>query len=89
MPDLTPFTGRSAQYGNIWDVLQTLIDRHSPQHRVFLNGDWNFINPVLGLKAPGGSKYPCFRCLVEKGNLPLRAVDRTYVSPIQTLWRRI
>lgn len=60
---LTPFTGDSASFPHIWAVLQHLIDTRS----AFLNGDWCFINAVLGLMAPG-STHPCPICIVSKKN---------------------
>jgi len=56
---LTPFTGDSAAFPHIWAVLQHLIDTRA----AFLNGDWPFINAVLGLMAPS-STHPCPICIV-------------------------
>jgi len=57
---LTPFTGDSAAFPHIWAVLQHLIDTRA----AFLNGDWPFINAVLGLMAPSAT-HPCPICIVS------------------------
>jgi hypothetical protein len=57
---LTPFTGDSAAFPHIWAVLQHLIDHHG----AFLNGDWPFINAVLGLMSPSAT-HPCPICIVS------------------------
>ena len=62
-PGLTPFSGASA-FNHIFAVLQHLIDQRS----AFLNGDWKFLNAVLGIKAPGSSHYPCCICRVHSSN---------------------
>jgi hypothetical protein len=61
---LTRFTGDSAVFPHIWAVLQHFIDSHT----AFLNGDWCFINAVLGLMAPAAT-HPCPICIVSKNNL--------------------
>jgi hypothetical protein len=61
---LTPFTGDSAAFPHIWAVLQHFIDTRC----AFLNGDWCFINAVLGLMAPAAT-HPCPICIVSKNNL--------------------
>lgn len=61
---LTSFTGDSAAFPHIWAVLQHLIDTKG----AFLNGDWCFINAVLGLMAPSAT-HPCPICIVSKNNL--------------------
>ena len=48
---LTPFTGASASFPHIWSVLQHLINKRG----AFLNGDWCFINAVLGLMSPSAT----------------------------------
>ena len=58
--DLTPFVGDSAAFPHIWAVLQHLIDHHG----AFLNGDWPFINAVLGLMSPSAT-HPCPICIVS------------------------
>jgi hypothetical protein len=67
VPGLTPFKGESSAFPHIFAVLQHLIDTRA----AFLNGDWPFINAVLGLMAPA-STHPCPICIVTKGSL-LRA----------------
>ena len=57
---LTPFTGDSAAFPHIWAVLQHFIDTRG----AFLNGDWPFINAVLGLMAPSAT-HPCPICIVS------------------------
>jgi hypothetical protein len=61
---LTPFIGDSAAFPHIWAVLQHLIDTRG----AFLNGDWGFINAVLGLMAPAAT-HPCPICIIGKNNL--------------------
>ena len=60
---LTPFTGDSAAFPHIFAVLQHLIDTR----KAFLNGDWPFINAVLGLMAPSAT-HPCPICIVSHKN---------------------
>jgi hypothetical protein len=57
---LTPFKGDSADFPHIFAVLQHLIDTRS----AFLNGDWPFINGVLGLMSPSAT-YPCPICIIS------------------------
>ena len=45
---LTPFVGDSTAFPHIWAVLQHLIDTRA----AFLNGDWCFLNAVLGIMSP-------------------------------------
>ena len=45
-PGLAPFKGDSSSYPHIFAVLQHFID--SNVHKAFLNGDWPFINTLLG-----------------------------------------
>jgi hypothetical protein len=83
---LTPFIGESASFPHIWSVLQHLINTRS----AFLNGDWCFINSVLGLMAPSAT-HPCPVCIVSKNNLlntsryrtpaDQHSIDRTH-SPL-------
>jgi len=61
---LTPFQGDSQQYGTIFDVLQRIIDLM----KAFLNGDWPFINTVLGLKNASAT-HPCPICCISSSNL--------------------
>jgi hypothetical protein len=61
---LTPFVGDSAAFPHIFAVLQHFIDTRG----AFLNGDWCFINAVLGLMAPSAT-HPCPICIVSKSNL--------------------
>ena len=60
---LTPFDGDSADFPHIWAVLQHFIDSKG----AFLNGDWPFINAVLGLMAPSAT-HPCPICIVSHSN---------------------
>lgn len=62
----SPFHGESARHANFWAVFQYLID----QHGAFLNGDWKFINTVLGLKSPAANK-PCPYCIIDRDHLSL------------------
>jgi hypothetical protein len=59
-PSLTPFTGDSAAFPHIFAVLQHFINTRS----AFLNGDWPFINAVLGLMAPSAT-HPCPICIIS------------------------
>ena len=61
---LTPFKGDSAAFPHIWAVLQHLVDSRS----AFLNGDWCFLNAVLGLMAPAAT-HPCPICIVKQSSL--------------------
>lgn len=64
------FTGESQQYTDIWDILND-IAHHYPgyRHRVYLGGDWNFLNSVMGIKAPSNSHYPCMMCKIDKSTM--------------------
>jgi hypothetical protein len=62
--ELTPFSGDSAAFCHIWAVLQHLIDTR----QAFLNGDWCFLNAVLGLMAPSAT-HPCPICIVSRKSL--------------------
>ena len=59
-PTLTPFTGDSAAFPHIFAVLQHLINTRA----AFLNGDWPFINAILGLMAPSAT-HPCPICIIS------------------------
>ena len=59
-PALTPFTGDSAAFSHLFAVLQHLVDTRS----AFLNGDWPFINAVLGLMSPSAT-HPCPICIIS------------------------
>jgi hypothetical protein len=63
-PNLTPFTGDSAAFPHIFAVLQHFIDTKN----AFLNGDWPFINTLLGLKN-AAAIHPCPICIITKYNL--------------------
>ena len=86
---LTAFTGDSASFPHIWAVLQHLIDTRS----AFLNGDWCFINAVLGLMAPSAT-HPCPICIISHKSFTKTAryrtpadkhsLDRTH-SPLLTI----
>jgi hypothetical protein len=69
---LTPFVGDSAAFPHIFAVLQHLIDTRG----AFLNGDWCFINAILGLMAPAAT-HPCPICIVTKKSLLKTARYRT------------
>ncbi len=61
---LTPFKGESQHLGSIFNVLQRIIDLM----KAFLNGDWPFINTVLGLKNASAT-HPCPICCISSTNL--------------------
>jgi hypothetical protein len=68
-PGLSPFTGDSVDCRHIFHVFQTLIEqRQTRQSLVFLNGDWVFLNVVLGLMGPSAN-YPCPICVVHRKRL--------------------
>ncbi len=69
---LTPFIGESAAFPHIFAVLQHLIDTHA----AFLNGDWLFINAILGLMAPSAT-HPCPICIISHNNFLRSARYRT------------
>lgn len=69
------FVGGSASYPHIFAVLQHLIDTHS----AYLNGDWAFINSVLGLKSASATQ-PCPICTVCKNNLLASSTYRSLTS---------
>jgi hypothetical protein len=59
-PSITPFTGDSTTFPHIFDILQHLINTR----KAYLNGDWPFINAVLGLMAPSAT-HPCPICIIS------------------------
>jgi hypothetical protein len=69
---LTPFVGDSAAFPHIWAVLQHFIDTRG----AFLNGDWCFINAVLGLMAPAAT-HPCPICIISSSSFLRSARYRT------------
>lgn len=69
---LTPFEGDSAAFPHIFAVLQHFIDTR----RAFLNGDWPFINTLLGQKN-ASAIHPCPICIVSDSNLLGTARYRT------------
>jgi hypothetical protein len=69
---LAPFTGESAGFPHIFAVLQHLIDTRA----AFLNGDWLFINAILGLMAPSAT-HPCPICIISHNNFLRAARYRT------------
>lgn len=84
----TPFIEDSKEFDSIWDVLQHVIDS---SESVLLNGDWKWINTVVGLKSPS-STHPCPICVVDKDDfLQLtraphqRAIMRTHRNNPSTL----
>jgi hypothetical protein len=62
-PAVTPFIADSSNFPHIFAVLQHFIDTRS----AFLNGDWSFINGVLGLMSPSAT-HPCPICIVSHNN---------------------
>jgi hypothetical protein len=71
-PGLTPFEGDSAAFSDIFAVLQHLIDTRG----AFLNGDWPFINTLIGLKN-ASAIHPCPICTVSSSQLLRTARYRT------------
>jgi hypothetical protein len=71
-PSLTPFKGDSSSFPHIFTILQHLIDTHN----TFLNGDWPFINAILGLMAPSAS-HPCPICIISSKSFTRSSRYRT------------
>jgi hypothetical protein len=69
---LTPFVGDSAPIPHIFAVLQHFIDTRG----AFVNGDWCFINAVLGLMAPSAT-HPCPICIISSSSFLQSARYRT------------
>jgi hypothetical protein len=70
------FTGESTQFKNIWEFFQYLIDHPFNRHqKVLLNGDWPFLNSILGLQSPA-CLQPCPICIVDKKNFLVPAPRR-------------
>jgi hypothetical protein len=69
-PGLTTFTGDSAAHATIWSVLQSLVLSQQVSHgrAVFLNGDWAFLNTVLGLSTSAAT-HPCPLCLITLSDI--------------------
>ncbi len=59
-PSVPPFSGDSAHFPNIWTFFQYLVESKN----AFLNGDWMFLNNILGLMS-ASAKYPCPICTVS------------------------
>jgi hypothetical protein len=72
---LTPFEGDTERFPHIFAVLQHLID----EKKALLNGDWLFVNTILGLKS-ASAKHPCPICIVSSGRLLATAPYRTCSS---------
>jgi hypothetical protein len=70
--DIIKFTGESSQFNTIFEVLQHIINTRN----TFLNGDWSFINTILGIGSPSSS-CPCPICLVKRKSLNVAASLRT------------
>jgi len=77
-PGYTPFTGDSTAFPHIFTVLQHIIDRPTVTRtaRSFLNGDWPFINTLLGLKN-ASAIHPCPICIISSSSLMRTARYRT------------
>jgi len=69
------FTGESSSHSDIFSILQHLIATRS----AYLNGDWAFINSVLGLKSASATQ-PCPICTVCKNQLLTRSTYRSVTS---------
>jgi len=92
--DYNPFIGESSHLSDIWSLLQHFIDNSSSSQPCFINGDWKFLNTVLGLQAPT-STYPCPVCIVSiddfssidrfRDRLPSDKHSRNPDSPIPLL----
>lgn len=63
------FTGASSSFHSMQQLLQSVIDNPIGfGQRVFINGDWKFINALMGQRSASAT-YPCPICLVHKYNL--------------------
>jgi len=71
-PSLTPFAGDSAAFPHIFAVLQHFINTRS----AFLNGDWPFINAILGLMSPSAT-HPCPICIISHNSFTKTSRYRT------------
>lgn len=74
--DYYPFHRSSSHCPDIWSVLQSIIDSHSDAKPVFLNGDWVFLNTVLGIQSPS-ALYPCPICVVCSDDFTSSASPRS------------
>ena len=63
-PGLTPMTGESVGFENMWAVLQHLITIEG----AYLHGDWKFLSCVLSHMG-ATSNYPCFLCTIPSNHL--------------------
>jgi hypothetical protein len=70
--NVTAFIGDSSGFPHIFAVLQHLIDTR----QAFLNGDWSFINAILGLMSPSAT-HPCPICIVSRHSFHRTARYRT------------
>ena len=59
----TRFVGASAPFATVFQILQHLIDTRN----AFLNGDWLFLNVVLGLKNANAT-HPCPICIISSAS---------------------
>ena len=79
---LFQFTGetKKADVKNVWQVFQYCIT-YPPSRsvKIFLNGDWLFLNAVLGLLSAASSN-PCPICVVDKHHLLSPAHPRPIIS---------
>jgi hypothetical protein len=66
VPNSTPFSRSSSAHSSVFSLLQHLID--TSKKPIFLNGDWLFLNELLGLQC-AASSHPCFICQVDKDHL--------------------
>jgi len=63
-PGLTPMTGDSAPFTNMFEVLQHFLTIEG----AYLHGDWKFLSCILAHMGPS-SNYPCFICNIELHHL--------------------
>jgi hypothetical protein len=76
-PTVPPFVGDSAHFPTLWAFLAFLVK----EKNAFLNGDWVFLNNVLGLMC-ASAKHPCPICIVSSDcflrKYPYRTVEHTH-----------
>lgn len=66
--NLLQFTGQSAQFKSIWELFQHRYLFPPRKQTVLLNGDWNFISAIRGLKG-ASSHNPCPICDIHKNQM--------------------
>lgn len=76
-PGVLEFDGQSSDYRDIFSIFQHLVHTHP---RVFINGDWAFINGITGLKS-AAAKHPCSICTSHTADFLNPAAALRYRPP--------